>query len=102
MEPICARLVGLFPLGGSAESHNQTGEMGAQAYPEMLLVEMGHDSRGRLRRLRLLGIEEADLGAAYSSRGAWRLASGTVMHTALSNAVLKQRGFLFPSEIAKQ
>ena len=33
-----------------------------------------HDSRGRLRRLRQLGIQGRDLGVAHSGRGAWAVA----------------------------
>jgi group II intron reverse transcriptase/maturase len=60
-----------------------------------------HDPRGRLRRLRMLGISEhRDLGIAYSSRGAWAVSRQPVLNTALSKAVLRRYGLLFPSDIA--
>jgi RNA-directed DNA polymerase len=60
-----------------------------------------HDSGGRLRRLRQLGItERRDLGVAYSSRGAWAVSRQPVLNTALSKAVLRKYGFLFPSDLA--
>jgi RNA-directed DNA polymerase len=60
-----------------------------------------HDSRGRLRRLRQLGITGSrDLGVAYSSRGAWAVSQQPVLNTALSKAVLRKYGFLFPSDLA--
>jgi RNA-directed DNA polymerase len=58
-----------------------------------------HSGRGRLRRLRHLGIGERGLGIAYSSGGAWRLSRHPVLNSALSNAVLRQHGFLFPSDL---
>lgn len=60
-----------------------------------------HDARGRLRRLRQLGITESrDLGVAYSSRGAWAVSQQPVLNTALSKAALQRYGFLFPSGLA--
>jgi len=59
-----------------------------------------HDRRGRLRRLRQLGIKGRDLGIAHSSRGAWAVSKLPVLHMALSNAVLRRYGFLFPSDFA--
>ncbi len=57
-----------------------------------------HDARGRLRRLRQLGItENRDLGVVHSSRGAWAVSVQPVLNTALSKAVLQRYGFLFPS-----
>jgi RNA-directed DNA polymerase len=59
-----------------------------------------HNSRGRLRRLRQLGItEDRDLGIAFSSRGAWPVSAQPVLQAALSNAVLRRYGFLFPSDL---
>jgi len=59
-----------------------------------------HDSRGRLRRLRQLGItERRDLGIVHSSRGAWAVSQQPVLNTALSKAVLRRHGFLFPSDL---
>jgi RNA-directed DNA polymerase len=60
-----------------------------------------HDSRGRLRRLRHLGIRGSrDLGIAYSSRGAWAVSKQPVLNTALSKAVLRRYGFLFTDDLA--
>ena len=59
-----------------------------------------HDRRGRLRRLRHLGICGRDLGVAASSRGAWAVAKEPVLQTALSRLVLRRYGFLFPSDLA--
>ena len=59
-----------------------------------------HDSRGRLRRLRQLGIKGRDLGVVYSSRGAWAVSKQPVLNTALSKAVLRRFGFLFTDDLA--
>jgi group II intron reverse transcriptase/maturase len=60
-----------------------------------------HSTRGRLRRLRQLGITESrDLAVAYSSRGAWPVSKQPVLQTALSKAVLRRFGFLFPGDLA--
>jgi len=59
-----------------------------------------HDPRGRLRRLRQLGIKGRDLGIVHSSRGAWRVSKHPVLNTALSKAVLRRYGFLFPNDFA--
>jgi RNA-directed DNA polymerase len=59
-----------------------------------------HNSRGRWRRLRQLGItEDRDLGIAFSSRGAWPVSAQPALQTALSKAVLRRYGFLFPSDL---
>jgi len=59
-----------------------------------------HDPRGRLRNLRRLGLTGTALGVATSRRGAWRVAAQPELHQALSNSVLRQHGFLFPSGLA--
>jgi RNA-directed DNA polymerase len=59
-----------------------------------------HDRRGRLRRLRSLGIKGRALGVAGSSRGAWAVSNYPVLKNALRNAVLRLFGFLFPSDLA--
>jgi RNA-directed DNA polymerase len=59
-----------------------------------------HGTRGRLRSLRRLGLKGQALGVAYSKRGAWGVAAQPELHKALSNAVLKRHGFLFPSTLA--
>jgi len=59
-----------------------------------------HGRRGRLRRLRLLGIKGRELGIAGSSCGAWAAAKTPILQKALRNAVLRRYGFLFPSDLA--
>jgi RNA-directed DNA polymerase len=60
-----------------------------------------HDSRGRLRRLRQLGITSCrDLGIVQSSRGAWAVSKQPVLNTALSKTALRRYGFLFTDDLA--
>ena len=59
-----------------------------------------HDWRGRLRKLRRLGLSGRLLKVAHSSQGAWRIAASPSMQTALSNAVLRRHGFWMPSDLA--
>jgi len=59
-----------------------------------------HGGRGRLRRLRRLGVVGRSLGVAASSRGAWRVAAQPELHAALSKSVLRRYGFLMPSDLA--
>ena len=61
-----------------------------------------HSAAGRERRLRQLGLRGRMLKAAFSSRGAWRMAATGSLHTALSNSVLRRFGFLLPSDLAAQ
>ncbi len=56
--------------------------------------------RGRLRKLRSLGLSGRLLKVAHSSKGAWRIAASPSLQTALSNAVLRRHGFWMPSELA--
>ena len=56
--------------------------------------------RGRLRKLRALGLSGRLLKVAHSSKGAWRLAASPSLQTALSNAVLRRHGFWMPSDLA--
>jgi group II intron reverse transcriptase/maturase len=62
--------------------------------------ERWHTARGRLRKLRTLGLQGRLLKVARSSRGAWRIAASPSLHTALSNSVLRRWGFVMPSELA--
>jgi RNA-directed DNA polymerase len=59
-----------------------------------------HDWRGRLRKLRQLGLSGRLLKVAHSSKGAWRIAASPSLQTALSNAVLRRYGFWMPSDLA--
>ena len=59
-----------------------------------------HDWRGRVRKLRQLGLRGRLLKVAHSSRGAWRVARSPSLQTALSNAVLRRHGFCMPSDLA--
>lgn len=56
--------------------------------------------RGRLRKLRQLGLSGRLLKVAHSSRGAWRIAASPSLHTALSNVQLRRHGFWMPSDLA--
>jgi group II intron reverse transcriptase/maturase len=56
--------------------------------------------RGRLRKLRALGLRGRQLKVAHSSKGAWPIARSPSLHTALSNAVLRRYGFWMPSDLA--
>jgi len=59
-----------------------------------------HDWRGRLAKLRQLGLRGRLLKVAHSSRGAWRIAGSPSLQTALNNTVLKRYGFWMPSDLA--
>jgi RNA-directed DNA polymerase len=59
-----------------------------------------HNRKGRVRKLRGLGVTGALLKVASSARGAWRVAAALCMQKALSNAVLRKTGFLMPSDLA--
>ena len=56
--------------------------------------------RGRLRKLRSLGLSGRLLKVAHSSKGAWRIAASPSLQTVLSNAVLRRHGFWMPSDLA--
>ena len=59
-----------------------------------------HNRKGRERKLRGLGVKGALLKVASSARGAWRVAAALCMQMALNNAVLRDTGFLMPSDLA--
>jgi RNA-directed DNA polymerase len=59
-----------------------------------------HNTKGRTRALRRLGLKGRLLKVAQSSRGAWPLARTGSLQTALTNAVLYKHGFLMPSDLA--
>jgi group II intron reverse transcriptase/maturase len=56
--------------------------------------------RGRLRKLRHLGLSGRHLKVAHSSKGAWRIAASPSLQTALNNAMLRRHGFWMPSDLA--
>jgi RNA-directed DNA polymerase len=56
--------------------------------------------RGRLRKLRRLGLSGRLLKVAHSSKGAWRIAASPSLQTALGNAVLRRYEFWMPSDLA--
>jgi RNA-directed DNA polymerase len=56
--------------------------------------------RGRLRKLRHLGLSGRLLKVAHSSKGAWRIAASPSLQTAVRNAVLRRYGFSMPSDLA--
>lgn len=62
--------------------------------------ERWHTSKGRLRRLRRLGVSGRMLKAAESSKGAWHIARTGTLQTALNNRVLERYGFVMPSDLA--
>jgi RNA-directed DNA polymerase len=59
-----------------------------------------HNSRGRLRHLRELGVRGRLLQAGRSTKGAWAMALNGVMHKALNNQRLRRHGFVTPSDLA--
>lgn len=61
-----------------------------------------HDWRGRLRKLRALGVKGNLLKVANSSLGAWRLARSRCLQQALNNQVLERYGFWMPSDLASR
>ena len=56
--------------------------------------------RGRLRKLRRLGLSGRLLKVAHSSKGAWRIAASPSLQTALGNAVLRRYGLWMHSDLA--
>jgi len=59
-----------------------------------------HDAAGREHALQRLGIVGRRLKAAFSSRGAWHMSRTGSLHGALTNLILRQCGFLVPSDLA--
>lgn len=58
-----------------------------------------HNRKGRLNALRRLGATQRQQLTAYSSRGAWRIASSPTLHAVLNNTVLKRYGLCVPSTL---
>lgn len=61
-----------------------------------------HGVAGRLNALRRLGLRGRMLKVAHTSKGAWRIARSTCMHTALNKRTLDRYGFIMPSDLAEQ
>jgi RNA-directed DNA polymerase len=59
-----------------------------------------HDGKGRERKLQKLGLKGRLLKPVRSSVGAWTMARSGSVQTALNNRVLRQYGFLMPSDLA--
>jgi group II intron reverse transcriptase/maturase len=59
-----------------------------------------HNWRGRLNALRRLGLTGRQLKVAQSSKGAWPIARGPSLQTALNNSRLRRYGFIMPSDLA--
>lgn len=57
--------------------------------------------RGRINALKRLGVKGRSLGIGYTGLGAWRVARLWAMNQALSNATLKQYGFILPWDFAE-
>ena len=61
-----------------------------------------HNSRGRIKALRKLGVTGRSLGIGWSSRGAWPMARHVVVQQALKTQRLNQWGFTLPWTLASQ
>jgi RNA-directed DNA polymerase len=61
-----------------------------------------HNTAGRERALRGLGVPPRLLKTVRTSRGAWAMAATGTMQTALRSATLRRFQFLMPSDLAAQ
>ena len=59
-----------------------------------------HNAAGRENALRKPGLRGRMLKAAFTSKGAWYIASKGSVQSALSHSVLRRFGFLLPSDLA--
>jgi group II intron reverse transcriptase/maturase len=98
----CAYLRGWWAYYGHAEERQNIYRLEGwiRRHIRSCFWQRWHDWRGRVRRLRALGLGEHLVKVASSSRGAWRLARHASLQTALSNARLRRHGFLMPSDLA--
>lgn len=98
----CAYLRGWWGYYGHAENRREIYRLEGwiRRHIRSCFWQRWHDWRGRLRKLRQLGLSGRLLKVAHSSQGAWVLARTGSLHTALSNRVLKRHGFLMPSDLA--
>jgi group II intron reverse transcriptase/maturase len=98
----CAYLRGWWAYFGLAEKRDNVLKLEGWIRRHMRKCFWGrwHNSRGRLRHLRALGLKGRILKVAFSSRGAWRMSRNGAVQTALSNARLRAHKFLVPSNLA--
>lgn len=98
----CAYIQGWWAYYGLAEERRNIfkTESWIRRHIRCCFWQRWHDSRGRVRHLRHLGVTGRLLKAARSSKGAWAIAAYRLMQTALSNATLKRYGFVMPSDLA--
>ena len=98
----CAYLRGWWAYYGHAEERRNIYRLEGwiRRHIRSCFWQRWHDWRGRLRKLRQLGLTGRLLKVAHSSRGAWGLARTGSLQTALSNERLKRHGFLMPSDLA--
>jgi RNA-directed DNA polymerase len=98
----CAYLRGWWAYYGHAEERRNIYRLEGwiRRHIRSCFWQRWHDWRGRLRKLRQLGLSGRPLKVAHSSRGAWRLAGTPSLQAALSNKVLKRYAFLMPSDLA--
>ncbi len=59
-----------------------------------------HDTAGRKRAMRRLGVNERLLRVVATRRGSWSMSNNAVMKSSLTNARLEHHGFLVPSQLA--
>ena len=57
--------------------------------------------KGRLNKLKRLGVNHRAQGIAYTGLGAWAVAKSWAMNTALSNKTLRKYGLVIPWDFAK-
>lgn len=98
----CAYLRGWWAYYGHAEERRNLYRLEGwiRRHIRSCFWQRWHDWRGRLRKLRRLGLSGRPLKVAHSSHGAWRLARTPGLQAALSNKVLKRHGFLMPADLA--
>ena len=98
----CAYLRGWWAYYGHAEERRNIYRLEGwiRRHIRSCFWQRWHDWRGRLRKLRALGLKGRLLKVAHSSRGAWRLARTGSLQKALNNERLRRHGFLMPSDLA--
>ena len=98
----CAYLRGWWAYYGHAEERENIYRLEGwiRRHIRSCFWQRWHNWRGRLRKLRALGLKGRLLQVAHSSRGAWHLARTGCLHKALNNERLRRHGFLMPSDLA--